>query len=137
VNKETKEGFAHNGNVAIIEEAFVNRILWWESFVDRNSSFVYAQESAARKKYYFTVLLEGLVNTPVISLEIKNKLDTYFAVTYSELNKCAPLSEANKLVQPYFQALKKTDKSQANALLKKYRKAGVIIDSSEPEFKPM
>ncbi|ALI99085.1 hypothetical protein [Rufibacter tibetensis] len=137
VNKETREGFAEDGSLTIIEEELVSRVIWWEGFVAKHPSFIYTEESKARKKYYLTVLLEGLVNTPVLSLERKNKIDTYFAVAYQELYKCAPQSEANKLVQPYFKALLRPDKTQAYALLKQYRQAGVIIDSSEPKSEHM
>ncbi|WP_205501441.1 hypothetical protein [Rufibacter psychrotolerans] len=131
VNKETKEGFADDTGLTIIEEAFVDRVVWWESFVARNPTFLYAKESAERKKYYLTVLLAGLDNTPVLTYERK-KLDTYFAVAYRELHRCAPASEANKLVQPYFKALVRSDKLRANALLQQYRKAGAILGSSAP-----
>ncbi len=132
INKETKEGFSDVGGLAIIEEVFVDRVIWWENFVAKHPNFIWAKESEARKKFYFTVLLQGLVNNPVLSLE-RNKLDTYFAVAYQELHKCAPYSEANKLVQPYLKALKRSDRTRANALLKQYKKDGIILNASEPE----
>ncbi|KAA3440514.1 hypothetical protein [Rufibacter hautae] len=131
VEEENEDGFNTDGGIFITETEFVNRILWWENFMKENPSFVMRGQGKKKLKEYLTYFLEGMDNTPIMDMADSTKINQYYASAYTRLNKLAPTSEANKLVKPYFQELKKGDKTTAQKLLAQYRRKELIFTWSK------
>ncbi len=127
VNKEDKEGFDEDAGITVTPTQFADRIIWWENFLEKHPNFIFQKEGEMLLESYMTIILTGMDNTPVLSFE-NNRLDSYYAEAYQYLQKKAPNSKANKVVQPYYKALQKGNTATANALLKQYQKAGIIYN---------
>ncbi|QHL88100.1 hypothetical protein GU926_11920 [Nibribacter ruber] len=125
LNKENKEGFQEDGGLSISPTQLADRVIWWESFIKRNPGFVLLQEADEERRGYLGTLLNGMDNSPVLSFD-NHRLDDYYATAYKHLENKAPSSDANKLVKPVYQALLKNDTAQANSLVRKYMKAGLL-----------
>jgi hypothetical protein len=126
LNKENQEGFAEDAGMIISPRQLASRILWWENFIRNNASFIYIEEARENKKYFLTFLVEGMDNTPLLSDDHKT-VEDYYETAYDYIRKSYPLSETNKLVGVYFEALLKNNSEEANRLLSKYRKEGIIL----------
>jgi hypothetical protein len=130
LNKENKEGFQEDAGLAIEAKQYVNRIVWWDKFIQKNQGFPLIDEAKEHRKYLLTFLLIGMDNSPILSYET-NTLDDYYSTAYTYLQNSYPNSETNKIVNPYFKALLQNDNKKATTLLNDYKKKGVIVDFGE------
>jgi hypothetical protein len=127
LNKENKEGFAEDAGMTISPQQLSDRILWWENFMRKNPSFIFAVEARENKKYYLTFLLEGMDNTPLLADDQKT-VEDFYKTAFKYIHNTYPASETTRLVTPYFKALLKNDFLLTNRLLMKYRKEGIILN---------
>lgn len=134
LNKENKEGFADDAGLIINPKEFVDRTIWWGKFIQSNPSFILLNKAEEDLKYYLTILLEGMDNTPVMSYEKEGEVNEYFRDAYLYLQNEFPASQANKVVNPYFKALQQGDAAKAKSLLNDYRSKGYIIDFSQYSY---
>lgn len=126
--------FQVDAGIVLTEKEFVDRAVWWETFVSENPDFILVDRAKALKKEYFTYLIYGMNNTPAISYmsngseETISDLSAYFATAYTYLDKKYPNSEANKHVKPFFKAAMLRDFEKVEAIRKDYTKKGFMID---------
>lgn len=130
LNKENKEGFQEDAGLTIEAKQYVNRLIWWDSFIQENPRFTLVDEAKEHRKYLLTFFIIGMDNSPIIDYET-NKLDDYYKTAYSYLQDNYPNSEMNKIVNPYFKALLQNDNKKAAEMLNDYKKKGIVIDFGE------
>lgn len=130
LNKENKEGFQEDAGLTIEAKQYVNRLIWWDNFIQNNAKFLLINEAKEHRKYLLTFFVIGMDNSPVVDYET-NKLDDYYKAAYTYLQNSYPNSETNKIVNPYFKALLQNDSQKATAILNDYKKKGIIIDFGE------
>jgi hypothetical protein len=127
LNKENKEGFQEDAGLTIEPKVFIDRVIWWEIFIDNNTNFLLLDDAKENKKYLLTFLMIGMDNTQVVSQE-NTTIENYFRVAYTYLQTKFPNSKTNKIIAPYFNALLKKDKQQAEQIINSYEKQKLIID---------
>ncbi len=125
LNKENKEGFQEDAGLTIGPTQLVDRVIWWENFVQKHPDFILLKHAEAERKAYLSTLLTGMDNSPILSFD-DNKLDPYYAEAYQYLNKKAPTSKTNEVLKPYYEALQKGDTAKAYTLLTRYKLDKVI-----------
>lgn len=127
INQEMKERFADDASLTIEAKQYVNRLIWWENFIQSSSDFILLDKAKEERKYYLTFFIQGMDNTPVISYETKT-LEDYYMTAYTYLQNNFPNSETNKIVSPYFKALLQNDQRKATSIINEYKKEGVILN---------
>ncbi|MFW9598827.1 MAG: hypothetical protein ACMV0Y_12870, partial [Paludibacter sp.] len=80
------------------------------------------------RKAYLTYLLSGMDNSPLYDDVDHLQLAEYYTKAYTYLLKKYPDSETAGLVRPYYEAIRKKQKSEVNALYKKYVVAGQVYN---------
>jgi hypothetical protein len=120
VNKENAEGLEDDGGLTIPVTLLSDRTVWWEQFSTEHPRFVFAHEAQFQKQIYFTYLLTGMDNTPMIDYETKT-ISKDFKDAYDHLLTTYPNSETAKLVKPYYDALLAKKTAEAKQIVEKYR----------------
>jgi hypothetical protein len=122
--KEDKQGFAEDAGLTISPNQLVDRTVWWEQFNQAYPQSMVAGDARGNYKDDLSVLLQGMDNSPV-TYDGKN-IDDFFLKAFQYLQKSYRASRTNKLVEPYFNDLLRSDTTAAKALLKVYRKQAII-----------
>lgn len=125
LNKENKEGFSEDAGLILSPKQFVDRLIWWEKFLDKHPDFILVEEAKERRKHLLTFLIIGMENTYVVSYE-DGSLEDYYQEAYSYLERTYPTSIANRFVNPYYKALLKKDQSASKRLVRNYEEKGII-----------
>lgn len=122
VNKETKEGFSEDAGLVIEPKAYVDRLIFWENFLRENPNFIYQNLIEEKQKWLLTFFLYGMENAPVMwnNAEEGNSLNGYYKTAYSYLENSYPISETNKIVNPYFKFLLQNQENKADSIRKCY-----------------
>jgi uncharacterized protein (UPF0297 family) len=131
LNKENKEGFSEDGGIAIEPKEYIDRVIWWENFIEKNKNFIQLAKCNENRKYLLTFLMTGLDNTPLISDE-NNEIEDFYKTAYSYLQSAFPNSQTNKMIAPYFAALINKDKVKTAKILKGYKQQKLIEDFENP-----
>jgi hypothetical protein len=126
VNKEAKEPFSSDAAMSLDPKAYVDRIVWWERFIQQHPGFFYENEAKENKQLMLTCLLLGMDNTPLTANE--GELQAYYKTAYNYLGATYPETETNKIVEPYSKAAKIKDYVRQKALLNQYKQKGYIKD---------
>jgi hypothetical protein len=132
LNKEKKEGFQEDAGLTIEPKIFIDRIIWWENFVDSNEQFILIKKATENKKLLLTFLITGMDNTQVLTSE-NGEIEKYYKTAYTYLQTNFANSKSNKLVAPYFAALLKKDKSKTAQIINEYKKQHQIINFNSAE----
>lgn len=121
--KEDIEGFESDGGLVIKPKALVDRIAWYENFLAKNPQCMYATISHNKLGSYISVLIgeAGLDNSPFYNDDGKT-LTEYFEEALTYLNKQYSQSQANKIAQPIYQAIKVGQMNKAKQLQAAYKK---------------
>lgn len=136
LRKESDQVLSVDAGISISEEAYVDRLVWWEKFNKEHPDFILSKRAKYIQRYLFTFFLTGMDNTPAINYPDednpeKMELDSYFVKAYDYLNKKYPDSESNALVKPYKMTVLKNDAAKRERLIKTYTKRGLVIDFSK------
>ncbi len=126
VNKETKEPFSSDAAMLLQPKAYVDRIVWWERFMQQHPGFLYEENAKGNKQFMLTCLLEGMDNTPLTADE--GTLQEYYKTAYDYLKTAYPETETNKIVAPYSKAIQTKNYITQKALLSQYKQKGYIKD---------
>lgn len=126
VKKETDEGFEDDGGLLITPVQLADRTIWWEQFAATYQHFIFSAEARHQHQIYFTYLLHGMDNTPVMDYETKS-LDAGFRDAYDHLLTKYASEKTTQLVKPYFEALKKKNIPEADKLLEDYKAQSLLL----------
>lgn len=127
LQKEDIDVFESDASLIIKPKAFVDRIIWYEDFIAKHPEFMYATVCADNLHSYTSVLIGEvrLDNTFFYNSDGKT-LSDYFEEALTYLNKQYPQSQANKIAQPIYQAIKAGQIDKAKQLQATYKKTVVI-----------
>ncbi len=125
VNIENKEGFSTDGGIYITFKQFVDRIVWWETFVAKHDNFVLLQMSENIRRDYITFLFKGMDNTPLLDFQSK-KLSDFYKDAYKYLVEKYPKSEVAALIKPYYTMFENGENHKAQILLHQYTSKGIV-----------
>ncbi len=125
---ENREGFSQNAAIIISWKQHVDRIIWYENFINANPSFVFLDNCKNYKKAYFSYLLTGFENTKLFIDDKQTVLNPYFNNAYSYLLQAFPDSETAQLTTPYVEAIQQNSTAARRELLKKYIIKGLIFN---------
>lgn len=128
IELENREGFAQDAFITIEPEKYIERLVWYEKFMAANKTFVFLDNCKNYRKAYLTYLLSGMDNSPLYDDVDHLQLAEYYAKAYTYLLKKYPDSETAGLVRPYYDAIRNKQKSEVNALYKKYVVAGQVYN---------
>lgn len=128
ISQENKEGFARDGAIIISPEKLIDRIIWYENFINQNPKFVLINNCKNYRKAYFSYLLNGYSKTTIYTDSESKELSKYFKTAFDYLIKKYPDTETANLTLPYYEALKQKQQSSANDILKKYVIKGLIFN---------
>ena len=136
LRKESDHLLSVDAGISISEEAYADRLVWWENFNKEHPDFIMSERAKYIQRYLFTYFLTGMDNTPAINYPDENdpekmELDSYFVKAYDYLNKKYPNSESNALVKPYKMTVLKNDAAKRERLVKTYTNRGLMIDFSK------
>ena len=130
--------FQHDAGIVIPETEYVKRLIRWETFIEKNPSFIRIDRAREMYRMYFTYFLIGMDNTPAYDKvineageEVLTDLDPYFKTAYTYLKKKYPKSLTYAKVKPYWKAIDEKNLDKMNQLEKSYRKEGIMIDFSK------
>lgn len=128
IETENREGFSENAAIIISWKQHVDRIIWYENFINANPSFVFLENCKNYKKAYFSYLLTGFENTKLFIDDKQTVLNPYFNSAYSYLLQAFPNSEAAQLTTPYIETIQQNSTAARRELLKKYVIKGLIYN---------
>ena len=130
LNQENKEGFASDAELIIAPNIFVERMIWYENFINNNLNFLFISNCKENRKYLLTFSLIGMDNTPVFDNET-NKLSEYYKDLYEYLISKHQNSQTTKIIKPYYMAFKNSQPKLAKELIMEYKSKKLIFDYNE------
>ena len=128
IELENREGFAQDAFITIEPEKFIERLIWYEKFMATHKTFVFLDNCKNYRKAYLTYLLTGMDNSPLYDDVDHQQLSDYYSKAYNYLLKKYPESETAAFVRPYFDAIRKKNKTEGADIYRKYVIAGHIYD---------
>lgn len=137
LRKERDQELGADAGIILSEEAYADRLVWWDNFNKKNPDFILAERAKSIQMYLFTYFLIGMDNTPSVNRPVDEngvetmELDGYFVKAYAYLDKKYPASPINGLVKPYAAAVQKNNEAKREKLIKTYTKRGLMIDFSK------
>lgn len=100
LENEFKTGFAESDSIIISPIELVDRILWYENFIQNYPNFVFRRECENHLKAYTTYLVLGYGKTKFFQDESKFIISAYFKQSFEYLfNKNTNSTTANKLLE--------------------------------------
>jgi hypothetical protein len=100
LDNEFKIGFAESDSIIISPFELVDRILWYENFIENYPNFVFRSECEKHLKAYTTYLVLGYGKTKFLQDESKFIISAYFKQSLEYLFKINTNSRtANKLLE--------------------------------------
>lgn len=100
LDNEFKIGFAESDSIIISPFELVDRILWYENFIQNYPNFVFRSECENHLKAYTTYLVLGYGKTKFFQDESKFIISAYFKQSLEYLfNKNTNSTTANKLLE--------------------------------------
>lgn len=120
VNKENEEGFEDDGGLIISVVQLADRTIWWEQFAAAHPGFIMSNEVAFQKQIYFTYLVRGMDNSPILDYETKT-IDKSYKEAYEHLIAKYPGAETTKLIKPYYDALLAKNNAEASRILESFK----------------
>ena len=128
IQTENNEGFVRNGSISISPQKHVERVIWYEKFINENPNFVYVDKCKSYNKAYLSYLMRGYKNTTLYENKQTKELSEYFINAYDYLLANYSGSQTAGLIKPYYEALKQKQTDKANQLQKSYIIKGLIMN---------
>jgi hypothetical protein len=125
---EKKESAFADGAFLLEPAQYVDRLIWYEKFINENPEFLYITECKNSQRLYLTFLFYGLDNTPLLDDDM---LSVYFADANNYLQQRYSSTKTAKLAKPYFVALQQKQSQKAENIIKQYKKESIITDYGE------
>lgn len=109
--QEEDHFFADDGGLVISEEELVERLLWWEIFMDNikgiSGNFPFKYDAQGYYYIYRNLMIKGLENTPVYYTG--EGVNPYFKKAYDYLFKRHSESKCATLFKSYYASLEQLD----------------------------
>ena len=128
IQAENNDGFVKNGAISISPQKHVNRVIWYEKFINENPNFVYIDKCKSYNKAYLSYLMSGYKNTTLYADKQTKELSEYFINAYDYLLANYLGSQTGSLIKPYYEALKQKQTDKANQIHKSYIIKGLIMN---------
>jgi len=125
INKEIEQGFDTDQGIFLSPNDFGERITWWEGFIDRNPNFILKNKCMEIYKFYFSHLILGKENTPVLNYDTQN-ISLYFMDLYEYLLKKHAKLKTTELLKPYYFAIIRKNKSEMEQIKRSYKQKNLI-----------
>ncbi|NIG55462.1 hypothetical protein [Chitinophaga sp. Cy-1792] len=127
INRENKSPFEEDAGILLSPQDFVERLAWWDAFIEKYPKFLLLEEARLQRRTYLTYFLQGMDNTRLLADDGKS-LDPYFEDAYTYLGLHYPKTYSNSIVKPVLEAYKANNPEKAGKLVMEY------VSKNEIEF---
>ncbi|RAV99259.1 hypothetical protein [Pseudochryseolinea flava] len=113
---ETEHPFAIDAGFTISVEQLIDRLVYWDSFLDKYSGTIFQKEVEAKKNAYLYFLLIGMDNTPAFDYGETERLSDEFRNAYVNFVGKYPPSKSRSVIEEYLKLLTSTDFKKTEAI---------------------
>jgi hypothetical protein len=103
--KEEKEGWSVDAALIVTPQQLAERAVFWDDFLVKNPTFVYAAQVRQQATWYVNDLLSGQNNTPSMDYDTHTLLPE-FKAAYEWILKNHPKTESGRVMQEWYDILK-------------------------------
>lgn len=127
LNLENNRRFSEDAAIIISEKDFVERIQFYEQFIQKYPNFPFIKDCKSSKADYLKWMLIGMDNTPLYR-DGNQTLDPYFRSCFDYFYQKYPNSKTTKIIREYDQCIREKNLQKTEKLLKKYEKQQLISE---------
>ncbi|MCW2119559.1 hypothetical protein [Flavobacterium sp. 7A] len=124
LNIVEKEETLDDGALTITPTRLAERIIWLENFNNSNPTFISINNVNEYYRRFLYFLLKGSDNTDI--LDMKDIINQNFSDAYDFITLENSKSKTSNYVLPFYQFLKNKQKTEADYLIEKYNREGII-----------
>jgi hypothetical protein len=119
LEKENEEGYMDDGGLSIEPRTLVDRVIFWENFIEQNPDCLFKILPQELKESYTATLITGADNTPLY-LSDDHPLNDYYRDAYDYLFQYYPESSTSKRLRSYYASLLTRDTTAIRKFRERY-----------------